>query len=74
MDQQVKDPVLSLVAWVTAVAQVWFLAWELPHAMHVAKKRGGGEVDKCIDPWDDDQSVVDSVVRLKAKDINDHVT
>ena len=26
-------------AWVAAMAWVWSLAWELPHAMGVAKKK-----------------------------------
>ena len=30
--------VVIAVAWVTAVAQVQFLTWELPHAMKAAKK------------------------------------
>ena len=30
--------VATAVAWVAAVAQVRFLAWELPHAVGVAKK------------------------------------
>ena len=36
MTYQVKDPVLSLV---TAVAWVQFLAWELPYATGMAKKK-----------------------------------
>ena len=35
--QQIKDLVLSAAAGVAAVVQVWFLAWELPHAMDKAK-------------------------------------
>ena len=37
MVQEVKD--LSLSTAVAAVARVQFLAWELPHAMGMAKKR-----------------------------------
>ena len=39
MAQSVKDPALSLLmARVAAMAQVLFLAWELPHAVGVARK------------------------------------
>ena len=36
--QQVKDPMFTPVAQVAAVAQVWSLAWEISHAMGMAKK------------------------------------
>ena len=36
--KQVKDLVLSLL-WVTAMVQVHFLAWELLHALGMAKKK-----------------------------------
>ena len=36
MAQQVKDLTLSLLALVTAMAQVLSLAWEFPHASGVA--------------------------------------
>ena len=29
--QQVKDPALSLIAWVAAMVLVWSLAWKFPH-------------------------------------------
>ena len=39
MAQQVKDLMLSLLAWIAAVAQVRLLSREHPHAVGVAKKR-----------------------------------
>lgn len=37
MEQQVKDPILSL--WQLNVTQVQSLAWEFPHARGTAKKK-----------------------------------
>ena len=40
MAQWVKDPALvSAVAWVAAVAQIWSLAWELLYATGAVKKK-----------------------------------
>ena len=38
MAPHVKDPgVVTALALVTAMAQVWSLAWEIPHAIGVTK-------------------------------------
>jgi len=31
--------IVTAVAWVVAVVQVWSLAWELPHAIGAIKKK-----------------------------------
>ena len=43
MVQQVKDPKVSAVAWVTAVGQVHSLVWELLYAMGVAIKNNSNK-------------------------------
>ena len=47
--QWVKDLALSLQRLVTAVVQVWPLAWELPYAMGTAKKQNKTKQSK--KPW-----------------------
>ena len=44
MEQQVKDPALTALAGVIAVALVQSLARELPYAVNAAKKKKKGEM------------------------------